>query len=185
MKLADNDALGAIDDERALRRHEWQLAHEDLFFLCPLLLLEQEGHVKRRAVGDAFAQALEPIHLGFADVVAVKVEHNLAVVALDWEDLLENRLQADVLALSGRDVELQEFGVGGRLQLDEVRRRDDFFDLPKVDSFSGSRWHCLVPGWPATPRPVVLFVTTQGKRPAFAGKLANSTYKFRYDYRSQ
>ena len=61
VQLADDDALGAVDDKGALRRHQRQFAHEHLFFLGALLLLEQEGDVQRRAVGDAFAQAFQPV----------------------------------------------------------------------------------------------------------------------------
>ena len=57
MQLADDDAFGAIDDKRALRRHERQFAHENFFFLRALFFLEQEGDMERRAVGQAFAQA--------------------------------------------------------------------------------------------------------------------------------
>src|SRR5205085_6489970 len=61
MQLADDDAFGAVDDERALRRHERKFAHEHFFFLGPLLFLEEESDVERGAVGDAFARAFEPI----------------------------------------------------------------------------------------------------------------------------
>ncbi len=102
VQLADDDALGAVDDECALRRHQRQFAHEHLFLLGALFLLEQESDVQRRAVGDAFAQAFQPVVLRLADFVAVKIQDALAIVAFDGENLGEDRLQAGVLALGWR-----------------------------------------------------------------------------------
>ena len=136
MQLADDDALGAVDDKSALRRHQRQFAHEHFFFLGALLLLEQEGDVQRRAVGDAFAQALQPVVLRLADFVAVKIQDALAIVTFDGKNLGEDRLQARVLALGWRGVGLQEFPVGIGLQLDQVRRGDDLFDFSEMDAFS-------------------------------------------------
>ena len=136
MQLADDDALGAVDDERALRGHQRQFAHEHFFFLGALLFLEQEGHVERRAIGDAFAQAFEPILLRLADFVAVVIEDALPIVTFDRENLGEHGLQAQVLALGRGDLRLQEFPIGIDLQFDQVRRSDDFFDLTEIDSFS-------------------------------------------------
>ena len=144
VQLRNDDALRAIDDERALRRHQRQFAHENLFFLGALaFFLEQERDVKRRAVGQAFAQAFEPVHLRLADFVGIVIELAFAVVALDGKHFPENRFQAGVLVwrFLGVGVGLQKFRVGIRLQFNHVRRRDDFFDLAEVDSFSGSRWH--------------------------------------------
>ena len=64
MQLADDHALGAIDDERALRRHERDFAHVNFLFLGPLLFLELEGDVERRAVGLAFALASSAVSFG-------------------------------------------------------------------------------------------------------------------------
>ena len=73
----DDDALGAIDDERALRRHERDFAHVNFFFLGALFFLELEGDVKRRAKGLAFALAFERSQLGLADFVDGEIEHRL------------------------------------------------------------------------------------------------------------
>ena len=59
MQLRNDDALRAVDHERARRRHERDLAHVNLFFLGPLLFLELEGNVERRAEGLAFALRFE------------------------------------------------------------------------------------------------------------------------------
>ena len=83
MQLADDDALGAVDDEGALRRHQRQFAHENFFFLGALFLLEKEGHMQGRAKSDALAKAFQPVVLGFADFVAVKIQNALAIIAFD------------------------------------------------------------------------------------------------------
>jgi hypothetical protein len=46
-----------------------------------------------------------------------------------------------LLALAGGQIRLEELGVGIRLQLDHVRRGDDFLDFAEIDTFCGSRWH--------------------------------------------
>src|SRR5436309_10329726 len=69
VQLADDDALGAIDDKSALRSHQRQFAHEHLFLFSAFLFLEEESDVKRRAVSKAFAQAFEPVHFRLADFI--------------------------------------------------------------------------------------------------------------------
>jgi hypothetical protein len=106
-----------------------------------------------------------------ADVVAVVIQYHLAIVALDRENLPEDRLEADVFALGRRGVELKKLSVGVCLQLNEIRRRNDLFDFTEVDSFVGSRWHCLFQvGWlPA--RPLIIRNDTR-QVPRVRGKLA-------------
>ena len=141
MQLADDHALGAVDDESPLRRHQRQFPHEHLFFLGPALVFEQERDVQRRAVGDAFTQALQPVLLWFPDLVAVVVEHDFSIVAFDGKDFGEDRLQAEILAFGSGDLGLEKLAVGIDLDFDQVRRRDDFFDFTKVNTFYYSRWH--------------------------------------------
>src|SRR5260221_4983498 len=143
VQLADHDAFGAVDDERALRRHQGQFAHENLFFLAALaFFLEEERDIQRRAIGQAFAQTFEPVELRRTDLVGVVVEHAFAVVAFDGKDFAENGFETDMLAaFLGGNLGLQELRVGVRLQLDHVRGHYDLFDLAEVDTFCGSRWH--------------------------------------------
>src|ERR1051326_4975939 len=150
MELADDDALGAINDKGALRRHQRQFAHENLFLFGSLFFLEQEGDIERGAISDAFAESLEPVILWLADFIAVIIKHTLAIITFDGEDLLENRLQTHVLAAGRGQPELEEFRVGIGLKLDEIRRSNNLFDLAEVDSFSGARWHFFYfLNWPA------------------------------------
>src|SRR5437899_8226092 len=72
----------------------------------------------------------------------MEIEHALPVVALNGEYFGEDRLQSQVFTLGLRNLRLQKFPVRIGLQFDQVRRGDDFFDLPEVDTFClGSRWH--------------------------------------------
>ena len=152
MKLAHHNAFRAVDDECALRRHQRQFAHEHFFLFGALaLFLEQKRDVKRRAVGQTFAQTFKPIHLGLADLVGFVVQLALFIVALDGKNLAEDRFQAGVfLASIRRRGGLQKFRVRIGLQFNHVRRHNDFFDLAEVDSFCDSRWHLDFLVWPAT-----------------------------------
>lgn len=74
MKLADDDAFRAIDDEAAGRRHERDFAHVNFFFLRAAGVFEPERHVQRRAVGDTFAQGFEPRQFDVADLILDEIE---------------------------------------------------------------------------------------------------------------
>ena len=141
VQLADDDAFGAVDDKRALRGHQRQLAHEHGFLLRSLLVLELKGDVEGRSVGDAFAQTLQPVLLRLADLITVIIQFGFAVVARDRENLFKDRLQAERLPFGGRRAGLQKLDVRIDLDFDQVRRRDDFFDFTEVDPLWYSRWH--------------------------------------------
>jgi hypothetical protein len=143
MQLADNDALGTVDDEGALGSHEWQLAHEDFLFFGSLLFLQQKGDIQRRSVREPLTQAFQPVDLRLPDLVGVKVQYALPVIALNRENLGKNGLQTEVTPLGGRDLRLQKLLVRVGLQLDKVRRSNDFFNSAEVNSLYGSRWHLL------------------------------------------
>ena len=128
MQLADHDALGAVDDEGALRRHEGQFAHVHALFLDVLVLAEAEGDVKRRGEGLALALAFQRAELRLADFVVAELELDLLVVALDRENFGEHGLQALVLALVGGDFLLEKILVGIELDLDQVGRLDGFLE---------------------------------------------------------
>ena len=134
VQLADDDPLGAVDDEGTLRGHERELAHVDFFFLGPLFVLEAEGHVQRRAEGLAFALGLERAELGRANVIARVLEDHLLVVTRDGEDFAKDGLQTGILALGWRDALLQKFLVGIDLQLDEVGRFRGFLEFAEVET---------------------------------------------------
>ena len=94
VELGDDDALGAVDDERAALGHHRDFAHVDFLVLDEVFLAEAELHVERHGVGGAFAEALELGALGLADRVGDVLERQALVVGLDREDLAEHGLEA-------------------------------------------------------------------------------------------
>jgi len=136
VQLADHHALGAVDDERALRRHERKFAHVNALFLDVLVLAQAEGDIERRGIGLALALALERAELGLADLIIAKLELDLLVVAFDGENLGENGLESLVLALGLGYVLLEKIAVGVKLDLDQVRRLDGLGQTSKIDPLS-------------------------------------------------
>ena len=134
VQLAHDHALGPVDDEAALRRDERHLAHEHFFLFGSFLILKPKDDVERGAIGLTLVDALEPVHLGRADLVVAILEHDFFIVAGNGEDFVEHRLQADVLTLTRADFRLQELVIRVHLNLDQVGRRDDFLDVAEVDA---------------------------------------------------
>ena len=135
MQLADDDALGAIDDEGATQGHHRQFAHVDALFLRAGLVGEREGHIERRTEGFTITERLKGGELGLAHLILGKIQGEFLIVALDREDLAENRLQACRDACIGLDILLEEFLVGIELHLDQVGRLDRLLDLAKIHTF--------------------------------------------------
>ena len=120
-ELADDDALGAVDDERALVGHPRVVAHVDPLALDLAGLLDQELDVDVQRPGER--QVLRPaLLLGVLRVAELVVEelelHHLAGEVLDRADLVEQLPEA----LLDEPLERIE------LELDQVRDREDFGD---------------------------------------------------------
>ena len=142
MQLADHDALGAVDDEGALRGHEGQFAHVHALFLDVLVLAEAERNVEGRGESLALALALERAELGLTDFVVAELELDLFVVAFDGENFREYGLESLVLALGDRNLLLEKIEVGIELDLDEVRRLDRLVQAAKIDPLSRGSSFC-------------------------------------------
>ena len=134
VQLAHDHALSPVYDETALRRDERHLAHEHFFLLGAILILKPKDDVEWSAIGLALVDTLEPIHLGRSDLVVAILEHDFFIVARDGEDLVEHRLQTDVLTFARADFRLQELVIRVHLNLNQVGRRDDFLDVAEVDA---------------------------------------------------
>src|SRR5690606_24259875 len=131
VQLGDDHPLGAVDDERAVGRHERELAHVDL-----LLLHLLDGRLGRLAVHDdqSYAGAQrgavrQPALLALLDVegrlaqgVLDELQPGHVVVRTDREDRVERGLQSLVATLRSRDARLQELLVG--LDLGRQQERD-------------------------------------------------------------
>ena len=140
--LRDDDALGAVDDEGAVRRHERHVAHVDVLLLDVLDGLglrlridvehdEAQRHLERGGVGHAALAAL--VEVVFRRFVFVLDELEMRGVGeiLDRKHRLENRLQALGRTAALRRVHEKELVVGGLLHFDQVRHLADFLDVPE------------------------------------------------------
>ena len=98
VQLADDDALGTVDDELTAAEHDRQVAQVDLF-LDRLLLGQPQPDPERPAVGQPQLAAFVRLVAGLAQFVAEVLQPQRLVVALDREDLPQHALQTLVLAL--------------------------------------------------------------------------------------
>ena len=138
MELRDDDALSAVDDEGAALGHHGDFAHVNIFILDEVFLAEAELHVKGHRVGDAFAETLELGILRITEGVGNVFEDETLVVRMDREYLAENGLQALGLALLLRNTFLEELEIGRDLNLNEIRRLNDFAEFAEVRAFGVS-----------------------------------------------
>ena len=95
-ELADDDALGAVDDERALVGHPRVVAHVDALALDLAGLLDEEldVDVQRLAERQVLRPALLLGVLGLTELVVEELElHDLAGEVLDRADLVEQLAQ--------------------------------------------------------------------------------------------
>ena len=109
--MAHNHALGAVDHESPLRRHQRDLAHINFLFLRAFLLPKLKSDMQRRAIGLALALGFERGQLRLANFVMAEIEDGLFVVTLDRKNFPENGLEPVSLALSKRDVFLEKIDV--------------------------------------------------------------------------
>ena len=138
--LADDDALGAVDDEGAVVGHERHVAHVDILlldvadraragFLVDVPHHELQRDLERRGIGDAALLALLDVVLGLFEFVLHELEAGALGEVLDREHPAEDLLQARLGALGRRDRALQEALVGALLHLDEVGHRRHRLDV--------------------------------------------------------
>ena len=143
VQLRDDHALRAVHDERAVVRHERDLAHvdfllldalDDLLVAPGLLVVDHQPQLdpQRGRVGLPADLALLDVEDRLTEVVAHVLQRRAARVALDREHGLEGRLQPLVTPLVGRCVRLQEAPVRIRLDRQEVRNLQDARALPEV-----------------------------------------------------
>ncbi len=138
--LRDDHALGAVDDEGAVRRHERHVAHIDVLLLDVLdragagLLVDvehdqPERDLERRGIGHAPLLALIDVVFRRLEGVAHEFELRALAEILDGEDRAEHGLQALVPAAALGLLHHEELIVGLLLNLDEVRHLGHFVDL--------------------------------------------------------
>ena len=128
--LADDDALGAVDDERAVLRHQRHVAHVDVLLLdiehgaglgigIDLEHDQAQRDAHRRGIGHAALAALVGVVFGIFELVMDEIELGGAGEVADREDRAQGLLEAgDIAVLRARAEELL---VALALNLDQVR----------------------------------------------------------------
>ncbi len=141
--LADDDALGAVDDEGAVGRHERHVAHVDVLLLHVLdglgagLLVhiehdEAQLHLQRRRKRHVALLALVDVVLRRLEVVALEVERRPAGEIRDRKHRLEDRLQSLLRPAARGLLDHQKVVIGALLHLDEVRHLGHFADRAEL-----------------------------------------------------
>ena len=124
-QLADDDALGAVDDEGAVLGHQREVAHEDGLVLDLVRLLDDEVDLdlQRLGVGQVPGAALLLAELRLLEVVVAEVQLEiLAGEVGDRGDLVEQ------LAKAGLDEPIERIGLG----LDQVREGENLRDVREI-----------------------------------------------------
>src|SRR6266705_1328817 len=141
VQLRHDHALRAVDDERAERRQDRQLAEIDFLLddvLRPLGLgglahLFHDDELQRGLEGDGVRHvpldALLDGILGLPERVLHELEGVVPVHVLDREHVLEHPRQPDVGALGALAVRLEERLERARLDVQEVRHRHPLVEL--------------------------------------------------------
>ena len=135
-ELADDDALGAVDDERALLRHDREVAHEHrlLFDLTGVAVHEPGPHEDGRRVGHVLLFALLDGELGRrAQVLVVGVE-----LQLELKGLGEVLDRADVTEGVGQAL-VQEPVEALALDRDEIGQLQGFDQVGEGVALAGRR----------------------------------------------
>ena len=175
--LRDDDALGAVDDEGAVRRHERHVAHVDVLLLDVLDRLglglgidvehdQAQRHLERRGVGHAALAALVDVVLRRLVFVFDEFELRGLGEIGDREHRLEHRLQTLVGTAALRRVHHEELVVGGLLHLDQVRHRADFPDVAEDLANPFAAGECLRH---VAPQSVLAAVTERRRRVCSGG----------------
>ena len=138
--LADDDPLGAVDDEGAVRGHQRHVAHVDILLLDVLdrsgagILVDIEhdqaqGDLQRRCIGHVALLAFLDVVFRGLQIVAHELQHRGLVEVPDREHRLEHALQALAVLRSVAIAAPQEEIVGAFLNLDEIGHLRDFANL--------------------------------------------------------
>ena len=125
VELAHDAALGPIDDEFAAADHDRHVAQVDLFLDRLGLLVQPQPDAERPTVGEAELAALVGAEARLAQFVLDVLQGDIAVVALDREDLFENALESRLDPFQRRGVQLEESRERDRLDVRQGRNLRD------------------------------------------------------------
>ena len=139
VQLGDDHPLRSIDYEGSAAGHHGQFPHVDTLLLSARFVLQLEGDIESGTESLSRPQGLEGRDLRILDIVGNKIQLDGFIVAGDGEDLLEHGLQTGLSPLGRGDAPLQKVFIGFALNLDEVGRLNNFFDVSEVTAVSHSR----------------------------------------------
>nr|AHE14888.1 hypothetical protein asmbl_9 [uncultured bacterium] len=146
-QLRDDDALGPVDDEGALVRHDREVAHEHRLALdlAGGVVHELGGDEQRRRVGHVLVLALLEGRLDVLEARVGEGQRHRAAEVLDRGDLLEDlRQTADGVGLllgreGGAPGRAADQPVeGGGLQGQQIRHLEGLVDLGERDAERGA-----------------------------------------------
>ncbi|MNT24862.1 hypothetical protein D3C72_1603600 [compost metagenome] len=123
MQLRDDDALGAVDDERTRGSHQRDFAHVDFLLLHfldlarVLAIVDDQANLgtQGRMEGQATLLTFLDVERRVGQVIRDELHAGKPVMRGDREDCVESGLEAFSLATRGRRFRLQELGVGFNL----------------------------------------------------------------------
>ena len=129
VQLRDNDALGAIDHEGAQLGQERKLAEIDFLLddvagalAVPGILEDdqlQRGLERGRVRHVAFNTLRDRV-LGLTEAVPNELQREILVDVRDREQVLENALEANILALLRGSIQLEQRLKGARLDVEQM-----------------------------------------------------------------
>ena len=140
--LGDDDTLGPVDDEGAVRSHERHVAHIDILLLDVFDRLgagilvdfehdQTQRHLEWRRIGHAALLTFIYVIFWRLEFIADEFQHGLTSEVADRENRPEDGLQAFTGPTARRFLDLQELIVRFFLNFDEIRHFRDFCDLAK------------------------------------------------------
>ena len=141
--LADDDTLGAVDDERAVIRHQGHVTHIDGLLLDIAdglgagILIEvpddqPQRHLQRGGEGHAALDALLDVVFRLFQLIVDELQPAAAGEIVDREHRLENFLQSRLGPAVRGHVHLQERFIAGPLDVDQVGHWRYFGDPAKA-----------------------------------------------------
>ena len=100
-QLRHDDALGAVDDERAALGHPREVAHEDrlLADLARLVVDERDGDRQRARVGEVLLLALGDRGRRLVEAELAEVDGQVAGVVLDRRDVVDRLPEPSLLRI--------------------------------------------------------------------------------------
>ena len=136
--LADDDPLGAVDDEGAVHGHERHVAHVHVLLLdiddrlglgvgVDLERGQAQRDAHRRGIGQPALAALVGVIFRRLELITVEVEVGGAGEIFDREDRAKRLFEARDIA--GRRIGAEELLIAFALNLDQVRHLRDFVDV--------------------------------------------------------